>query len=299
MTALSIPQKRCSKCGDTKPLTEFYKHNGCKDGLRPDCKDCTYISKGKVRPTPTPNGMKWCSRCNTFLPATNEFFFSKNSTRLLSICRTCRRDTLTKTRRDPIKGKRLREMERIRSHQRREIDNDFADRKRARARRNYHKSKLNPEWHKKQQQRIREIQRKRRLTSKVIEQEKQYAQSERGRAVSAMSRLRRRDKKNNSPFHYTKTNWNVCLEYFHYSCAYCGKQRDLFHPLEAEHFIALATKDTPGTIRSNIVPACRYCNASKANRPADEWLVEKLGKRKAKQKLAEIKAYFEWVRNQK
>jgi hypothetical protein len=37
------------------------------------------------------------------------------------------------------------------------------------------------------------------------------------------------------------------------------------------------------------------CNNAKTNKPPVEWLIEKLGKRKAKLKLAEIEAYFEWV----
>jgi hypothetical protein len=32
--------KRCTKCGELKPESEFYAAPGCKDGLRGDCKDC-------------------------------------------------------------------------------------------------------------------------------------------------------------------------------------------------------------------------------------------------------------------
>ena len=32
--------KRCSKCGETKPLDEFYSHENKKDRKRPDCKEC-------------------------------------------------------------------------------------------------------------------------------------------------------------------------------------------------------------------------------------------------------------------
>lgn len=32
--------KRCTKCGELKPETEFYAAKGCKDGLRGDCKAC-------------------------------------------------------------------------------------------------------------------------------------------------------------------------------------------------------------------------------------------------------------------
>jgi 5-methylcytosine-specific restriction endonuclease McrA len=34
------PQKRCSKCGETKPTDAFYKNKGRKDGLCPWCKAC-------------------------------------------------------------------------------------------------------------------------------------------------------------------------------------------------------------------------------------------------------------------
>ena len=32
--------KTCTKCGETKPFTEFYKRKGSKDGYRSDCKSC-------------------------------------------------------------------------------------------------------------------------------------------------------------------------------------------------------------------------------------------------------------------
>lgn len=32
--------KRCSKCGELKPLTAFYRQKNCRDGYRNDCKAC-------------------------------------------------------------------------------------------------------------------------------------------------------------------------------------------------------------------------------------------------------------------
>jgi hypothetical protein len=32
--------KRCSKCGELKPLESFYKEKTARDGYRSDCKDC-------------------------------------------------------------------------------------------------------------------------------------------------------------------------------------------------------------------------------------------------------------------
>ena len=39
--------KRCSKCGEVKPVGEFYKHKNRKDGLQSQCKQCQkeYIEK--------------------------------------------------------------------------------------------------------------------------------------------------------------------------------------------------------------------------------------------------------------
>jgi 5-methylcytosine-specific restriction endonuclease McrA len=33
--------KRCKKCGEVKPLDDFYRNPGGKDGRRPECKACT------------------------------------------------------------------------------------------------------------------------------------------------------------------------------------------------------------------------------------------------------------------
>ena len=32
--------KLCRDCGEDKPFSEFWNHSQCKDGLRPQCKDC-------------------------------------------------------------------------------------------------------------------------------------------------------------------------------------------------------------------------------------------------------------------
>jgi len=35
-----MESKRCSKCGELKPLSEYYEAKGCRDGRRNDCKAC-------------------------------------------------------------------------------------------------------------------------------------------------------------------------------------------------------------------------------------------------------------------
>lgn len=41
--------KVCNNCGEEKPLTEFYKHSGCKDGHMNQCKSCK-LAYQKTRP---------------------------------------------------------------------------------------------------------------------------------------------------------------------------------------------------------------------------------------------------------
>lgn len=60
------------------------------------------------------------------------------------------------------------------------------------------------------------------------------------------------------------------MELFNHCCAYCGEPSD---KLEVEHM----TPIIKGGIHddSNIVPACRRCNAQKGEMTIEEWL-EKL-----------------------
>jgi hypothetical protein len=49
-------EKVCSKCGVTKPRSEFYRDLGCRDGHRPDCKSCNKAAqKARRDADPEPN----------------------------------------------------------------------------------------------------------------------------------------------------------------------------------------------------------------------------------------------------
>lgn len=37
--------KRCKRCGEVKSPDEFYRHDGCRDGVRPECKACNLAEK--------------------------------------------------------------------------------------------------------------------------------------------------------------------------------------------------------------------------------------------------------------
>jgi len=45
-------EKKCSECGQTKPLTEFYKNSTCVGGYRHECKKCTVKNQMNPRDHP-------------------------------------------------------------------------------------------------------------------------------------------------------------------------------------------------------------------------------------------------------
>lgn len=111
---------------------------------------------------------------------------------------------------------------------------------------------------------------------------------------------RRLARKRNLPDTFTAADWQHALDYFDGCCAACGRPAGLWHTIAADHWIALSDPACPGTVPTNIVPLCHprkdggsSCNVSKHNKNAEQWLAEKLGKRKAKQILARIQVYFD------
>lgn len=92
---------------------------------------------------------------------------------------------------------------------------------------------------------------------------------------------------------FTASEWHSALMYWESLCSYCGNPRDLWFELVQEHFVPVSAGG--GYTADNIVPACKYCNSSKNNSDPHEWVVKKFGKRKGKEILARIEAYFEWV----
>lgn len=74
-----------------------------------------------------------------------------------------------------------------------------------------------------------------------------------------------RAKKKGLPHTLTAQQWRGIKQYFDNKCCYCGEEL----PLEQEHFIAL-TKNGEFAL-TNIVCACRPCNASKSDNSFSSW----------------------------
>lgn len=110
-----------------------------------------------------------------------------------------------------------------------------------------------------------------------------------------------RERKRNLPYTFTTEDWLRALEFWDHCCAICGRPRGLWHTISQDHWIPLTHPKCPGTVPTNILPLCYGadgCNNSKGKKDPKEWLVEKFGKRRAARKLAEIEAYFAWIREQ-
>ena len=64
---------------------------------------------------------------------------------------------------------------------------------------------------------------------------------------------------------FTLAHWEDVKQFFHNSCAYCGKEGNL----QQEHFVAMNRKGEYS--HKNIIPACQKCNQSKGRKDFFIW----------------------------
>jgi len=72
-------------------------------------------------------------------------------------------------------------------------------------------------------------------------------------------------------FLWTYEMWMKAKEAWNNSCCYCGAKQSL----EQDHFVPLSSPECPGTIPSNMVPACVSCSRSKGALMPQDWLSER------------------------
>lgn len=51
-TTVTVAEKKCSRCGETKPATDFYRASNHRTGLAAKCKECAnqYLKEYRARP---------------------------------------------------------------------------------------------------------------------------------------------------------------------------------------------------------------------------------------------------------
>jgi hypothetical protein len=283
-----VPQKRCAKCGEEKPLTiEFwYRNSNRKNGYQSNCKAChaamiknhSQTERGKEQSRKSTQQYK-----NRHPDRIKEIQHKHNrSAKRKASLKAWRnkpnvweklRSARIARRQNPETGdiERAKELIRIRKpeYQRRRKAYGEAYRKRPeikeRARQQYQTSKRDPQFI-----------RRRRVNYQVY-----------------------KTRKLNLPIDFSATDWTRCLEYWGFRCAVCDRPRGFWHTLAQDHWIPLNSENCPGTVKTNIVPLCHGdggCNNSKNDTPAEEWLTFKFGIKRAKEILRRIAKYFEWVK---
>lgn len=101
---------------------------------------------------------------------------------------------------------------------------------------------------------------------------------------------RRRALTKDQPFLWNLAYKNFALTWWHGCCAYCGQSvlDGLWHKLNWDHFVPLASSDGPGTVPWNLLPSCGpapqggavrvfpLCNPSKGTADMPTWLLRVL-----------------------
>jgi hypothetical protein len=86
--------QRCSKCGETKPNSEFWRQSAAPSGLQRYCKPCKRSVRGDrpaKRPLGLPSDVKWCRLCETVKPVEAFGWTQQAKGRRRSECTECRR----------------------------------------------------------------------------------------------------------------------------------------------------------------------------------------------------------------
>jgi hypothetical protein len=248
---------------------------------------------------------KRCTKCGVEYPATTEFFHKAECGKygLRSRCRVCYAamiKTYSEAHKPQAKARSSKwyaeNKERANESRRKRLSDP-----------------TNSQVHKAKQKQLRETpeskeyQRQYRRSPQHKEKEKERNRKRWGnrdyREKKKISGHNYRATKRKLPREFTSEQWKRCLEYWQYRCAVCGNIAGLWHTLAPDHWIAL--KNGGPTTVDNIVPLCHSrkdghncCNNSKQDTEAEIWLVNRYSKRKAKQILDRINAYFEWVKQQ-
>lgn len=237
--------KRCRKCGKEKPATIefFYMHKETRDRLYSDCIECRkeYYQKNSEQ-----------------IKERNRQYQEKNQETI-----KVRRKKYYENNKETIKEKwkiRYQKNKEALIEYQKKYNQENEQKVKARRKKYYQKNKEAIEA--KRRHYLDENREK--INKRHREYLKTYKQDnpEKRKLYAA----RRRSLKRSLPDTYTLQQWKVCKEFFNNSCAYCGKQPK---KLQQEHFIAVDRGG--GYTISNIIPACRSCNARKSNIDFFKW----------------------------
>lgn len=262
--------KVCTKCAREFPATVeyFHRQKDCRLGLNARCKECRGAKFGVRFPNrvyKTKEGFKICTGCRQELPMNDEYFVKHSTAKdgYTTKCKVCNGSSYGVHRPNMVlsvpdghkicsvcrETKEIKEFSKLKDNKDGYMSRcktcDYA----------VHKEMYtnNPNTlHKK-----KAYNKKYRI---------KYYKTEKGKMVNIINCQRRKSRKQNVIFNYSKEDWKETLEFFNHECAYCGETGK---ELEQEHVIPLSNNGH--YTRQNIIPACSFCNGSKHNHPMEEW----------------------------
>jgi 5-methylcytosine-specific restriction endonuclease McrA len=262
-------EKKCNRCGFTKPMTEFHKRNGRPIGFQPRCKTCQAEMARLYRENPKYKevsvSQQQCKNCREIK---NANLFSKNPlnrTGLDSWCKNCHRIS----KRESIRGKMKNEEYRKKINEKhllwrkkKELEDPFYLQKRLEKDRQRHKEiKSDPERYAKVRERANYLERQKTLTGE--NKERRIAKQKKSRRAEVIEHRRHLDRINAAKRRARKLNngifeiSNKDKRKLRNDCCYmCGAPAD-----HIEHIIPLS-KGGRHSI-GNLAASCKSCNLRK------------------------------------
>ena len=240
--------------------------------------------------------LKICRQCKLEFPATKEYFVvdKRNQSGLGATCRECEK-------------KRVQQHNLAHPEQSRERQRRFEEQNPGRI------TELKYRWKEKNPNKVKETKRRHRQThrEKTLANEREYKDKNReqirekdrvrSRQPQKLEEYRRHRARREArllelPATLTKSEWLQAIAHWHGCCVYCGKQPD---SLTLDHYIPLVNPNCPGTVATNILPACLSCNSSKNNAEAFYWMSWKFGVERANEIIVQIQEYFDSFKAEK
>lgn len=232
--------KRCTKCGEEKPLEQFPRAKQNRDGLSSWCRQCTNNQR-KQRYQNDPAYKEQMKARTREIYHTDEQY--RNSVKERSRKRS-REMTETGARRNDEQRAKQRKWSKNRNPA------DVRRWKRAWHRLRY---ETDPEWREKERQRSKQRLKAIRSTAEGLERWRQYKRRS--------QHVRRIHQQNAGT--YTNAEWNELCARYNHRCLCCGESR----PLTIDHIVPISQGGS-NTI-DNLQPLCRSCNSRKNNRVID------------------------------
>jgi len=197
---------------------------------------------------------KKCSKCERFLPVTEEYFYKNNNGKdgFVSECKDCRKEY--------YKQWAGKNKEHLQDYQKKYCEEHKESKS------EYDKQRY-PQYYEENRDKILRYHSEHYQLEEVKNRHRKWLKKWRkdNPDKTQVYKLKRRTLEKELPSTLTPEDWARCKEYFNNRCAYCGKEAEL----TLDHFIPVSKMGELSI--NNSIPACLSCNSSKGAQLFDIW----------------------------